>query len=163
MGEIFLFIQNKGSDCSQTRGKHDYKKGQKDLVKTDEKKDRGINICPRPMTPTHVARPNKCRGQLSTSHPTAKIETSSLTAIWRSRAIIIMAPILRSWNNCPWDADLSNRSDGCMRNRKSYLRYMCGLMTEALETQTISIALLMPHGQEIRIVQNLQGTVMTSF
>ena len=39
---------------------------------------------------------------------------------------------------------------------------MFDVMTKALETQMMPIALLMPHGQEIRIVQNLQGTVTTS-
>ena len=84
------------------------------------------------MTPTHVARPNKCRDQLSTSHPTTQIQTSLLIAIWLSRAITIMALILRSWNSRPWDVDLSNRIDGCVRNQKSYLKYMPYLMTEAL-------------------------------
>ena len=40
---------------------------------------------------------------------------------------------------------------------------MRDLMTEALETQTTPIALIMPCGQEIQIVQNLQGMVTTSF
>ena len=63
----------------------------------------------------------------------------------------------------PRDTDLSNLSEGCMRNQKSYLKNMHGLMIEALETQTTPIALLMPRGQEIRIIQNLQGIVATSF
>ena len=40
---------------------------------------------------------------------------------------------------------------------------MRGLMTKASETQMTPIALIMARGQEIRIVQNLQGMVMTSF
>ena len=40
---------------------------------------------------------------------------------------------------------------------------MCGLMVEALETQTMPIALIVPHNQEIRITQNLQGAVATIF
>ena len=126
------------------------------------KKERGINTRLWPMTLTHVVWPNKYWDQLSNSHPTAKIQTSSLTAIWRSRAIIIMAPILRSWNSRLWDVDLSNRSDGCMRNQKGYLKYMCGLMTEELETQTMPIAFITPRGQKIWIDQNLQGMVATS-
>ena len=97
------------------------------------------------MIPMQVATMNKCQDQLSTSHPTTEIQTSSLTAIQRLRAITIIGPILRSWNSHPWDADLSNQSDGCVRNRKSYLKYMRGLITEVLETQTTPIALIMPH------------------
>ena len=133
------------------------------MSKNRQRKEKCINTHPQPMIPTHVARPNKCRDQLSTSHPTGEIQTRSLTAIKWSRAITIMAPILGSLNSHPRDADLSNRSDGCMRNQKSYLRYMCGLMVEALETQTMPIALIVPHNQEIRITQNLQGAVATTF
>ena len=46
---------------------------------------------------------------------------------------------------------------------KCYLRYMRNLMTKELETKTTPVALIMPRGQEIRVVQNLQGTVTTSF
>ena len=38
---------------------------------------------------------------------------------------------------------------------KGYLKYMHDLMAEALETQTMPIALTMPRGQRIRVVQNL--------
>ena len=82
MGEKLLFIQNEGSDFSQTRGKHDYEKGQRGSVSKNQwRMEKGINTQPQPMTLTQVARPNKCQDQLSTSHPNAKIQTSSLTAI----------------------------------------------------------------------------------
>ena len=40
---------------------------------------------------------------------------------------------------------------------------MRDLMTKVLETQMMTIALIMPRGQETRIIQNLQGTTTTSF
>ena len=91
--------------------------------------ERGINTCPWPMVSANVVYLDSTW----TPHLIDENEQERLISIQWSEIGVIITSTLRSWNNYPRDAQLINRNNGCIWNRKDWPKRTPDIMVETLK------------------------------